>query len=123
MRVSLSQTADLLIDAGSRGWPGAVLKALGVAAGAGLGQKSMVTFILEAAIATSSLFAGLFWLASAWGIVVAPPWRPTEHVPESERSGHQVKWNGRAALCASIAAILQTILVLYQNWPPPGLVS
>jgi len=39
-------------------------------------------------------------------------------VAQSYRTAHQAKWNGRAALFASIAAISQGVLFLYEMIPP-----
>lgn len=76
-----------------------------------------MSLALQAVIVVESIFAGMFWLASARGVVSALPWRPAQYVSESERAGHQAKWNGRAALCAAVAAIFQGILVVYEHWP------
>lgn len=80
----------------------------------------IIPFVLQAIVAIFSMLAGMFWMASAYGHTVAlawPPWRPTPLVvPPSERADHQVKWNGRAALCASIAAIAQAFYFMYDYY-------
>jgi|HubBroStandDraft_6_1064221.scaffolds.fasta_scaffold59678_5 hypothetical protein len=78
----------------------------------------MIQFAWQASIACTSMVAGLFWMASAYGNTVWPPWAPVVPVPVDQLAAHQTKWNGRAALSASIAAILQATWVLYTNVPP-----
>ena len=78
----------------------------------------MVTVSFQAAIAVFSMSAGAFWMASAYGQAVVPPWQISFPVAQSYRTAHQAKWNGRAALFASIAAISQGVLFLYEMIPP-----
>jgi hypothetical protein len=88
----------------------------------------MISFLLQFFVVMFSMFAGMFWMASAYGHAVKlvwPPWKPTSLVVlPSERPAHQAKWNGRAALCASIAAIAQALFFINQYYvnlpvPPP----
>ena len=78
----------------------------------------MVTVAFQAAIAVFSMSAGAFWMASAYGQAVLPRWQTSYPVTQSYRTAHQAKWNGRAALVASIAAIFQAVLFLYEMIPP-----
>jgi hypothetical protein len=41
---------------------------------------------------------------------------PSKPVSESDLPQHQAKWNARAALCASIAAIAQAMLFFVEKW-------
>jgi hypothetical protein len=60
---------------------------------------------LQAAVAVSSIFAGVFWLASATGSTVKPPWgKPFGPVAPADRPAHHTYWNIRAAFYAAIAA-------------------
>jgi hypothetical protein len=76
----------------------------------------MLSFPLSAFSAIFSMLAGSFWMAAAYGRTVDPPWRDTKVVSEADLPAHQAKWNARAALCASVAAILQTFLFLVEKW-------
>ena len=78
----------------------------------------MIVFSFQAVIAVFSMMAGGFWLASAIGRTVEPPWRNPKPVPEEELSAHQAKWNARAAACAATAAMFQGILLLYEMGLP-----
>jgi len=69
----------------------------------------------QAGIFLASARAGVFWLASAIGKTVEPPWRKSQDVPPELRAAHQAKWNTRAAAAASIAALLQGIQILYHH--------
>jgi hypothetical protein len=75
----------------------------------------VLEFHLQAIVALFSMFAGIFWMASAYGRTVVPPWKTSGPVPETDLATHQTKWNGRAALNASIAAIAQAISFLVQT--------
>ena len=66
-------------------------------------------FFLQAIVAIFSLLAGGFWSASAYGRTVGYPWQQPQAVPLAGLIEHQTKWNGRAAICASIAAIAQAM--------------
>jgi hypothetical protein len=76
----------------------------------------MFSLPLGALSAMFSLLAGGFWMAAAYGRTVVPPWGETTIVHEADLSAHQTKWNARAALCASIAAILQSVLFMVEKW-------
>ena len=52
----------------------------------------MIDFFLQACVAIASMFAGMFWMASAYGHTVTPPWRNSHPVPEHDRPSHQAKW-------------------------------
>ena len=56
----------------------------------------LIEFMLQAAIVISSMLAGMFWLASAWGIVIGPPWRTVVYV--AEVIARDIKQNGTAML-------------------------
>jgi hypothetical protein len=68
-----------------------------------------VVFFFQAFVAIFSMAAGGFWLASSTGHTVGSPWHEIRHVPLAGLMDHQIKWNARAALCASIAAICQAL--------------
>jgi len=74
----------------------------------------MVGILLQFPIAAFSMLAGVFWMAAAYGHTVGAPWQPPQPVAPNERAEHQAKWNGRAAVSASIAAIFQAVFLLYQ---------
>jgi hypothetical protein len=78
----------------------------------------MFSFPLGAFSAIFSLLAGGFWMSAAYGRTVEFPWQQSVPVSEGDLVGHQTKWNGRAALCASVAAILQAVLILYEKALP-----
>jgi hypothetical protein len=64
----------------------------------------------------ASACAGVFWMASATGQTVTPPWRPwrrSEKVPPELLSAHQAKWNAMAAAATGVMAALQGIQILY----------
>jgi len=61
----------------------------------------------------SSACAGTFWLASAAGSTVTPPWRTSVKVPPEAFAAHQATWNARAAAAASVAALVQGVQILY----------
>ena len=63
----------------------------------------------------ASTCAAIFWLCSAIGQTVVPPWRRSETVPPDLRSAHQAKWNALAAAAAAVAALLQGIQILYHS--------
>jgi hypothetical protein len=77
----------------------------------------MLVLVLEAVVIAFSMLAGLFWMASAYGRTIGPPWRPSKPVPPN-LAQHQALWNGRAALCASFAAIAQAFVFLLDRWLP-----
>jgi hypothetical protein len=72
--------------------------------------------LFQTAIFLASTCAGIFWMASAYGHTVVPPWRNSVKVSAEHLPAHQAKWNGRAAASASIAALFQGVQILY-NWP------
>ena len=76
----------------------------------------MLSFALSAFGAPFSMLAGGFWMAAAYGHTVFPLLDAPMPVSESDLPAHQAKWNARAALCASIAAILQAFLFLVEKW-------
>jgi hypothetical protein len=88
----------------------------------------VINFLLQAGVIVFSMFAAVFWLASATGRSVGFPWQPTRPVTPADRSTHQAYWNARAALCAGIAAVLQAsafleryyfaIIMGQSQWPP-----
>jgi hypothetical protein len=69
--------------------------------------------LFQAAIFLASTCAGIFWMASAYGSTVTPPWRTSVKVSPEALPAHQAKWNGRAAASASIAALFQGVQILY----------
>jgi hypothetical protein len=72
----------------------------------------------EVVIAIFSMLAGGFWMSAAYATTeMVWPWQTARPLPESARARHQIIWNGRAAVCASIAAILQALLFLFTKWP------
>jgi hypothetical protein len=72
--------------------------------------------LFQTVIFFTSACAGVFWMASAYGSTVDPPWRTSVKVPPEALPAHQAKWNGRAAASASIAALFQGVQILY-NFP------
>jgi hypothetical protein len=72
--------------------------------------------LFQTAIFLASTCAGIFWMSSAYGNTVTPPWRTSVKVPPEALAAHQAKWNGLAAASASIAALFQGVLILY-NFP------
>lgn len=80
----------------------------------------MVDFLLQAIAAILSMLAGLFWMTSAYGSTIDLPWRRSHKVSQADLPAHQTKWNGRAALCASVAAAAQAFSVLYHHPLPPA---
>lgn len=76
----------------------------------------MTPYILHAIIVVFSLFAGVFWMASAAGrTVTVRRWPRAERVLLVDLAAHYAKWNTRAALCASIAAAAQAILFVHNH--------
>lgn len=74
-------------------------------------------FLLQAAVVIFSLLAGGFWMSAATGRTMAPfPWQQSRQVPLAGIQQHQAKWNARAALCASIAAIAQAGLFFIEYY-------
>jgi hypothetical protein len=71
---------------------------------------------LGALSAIFSLMAGGFWMAAAYGRSVFPLMGPSQPISESDLPQHQAKWNARAALCASIAAIGQAMVFFVEKW-------
>jgi hypothetical protein len=72
----------------------------------------MAIFLLELCVIVFSLAAGVCWMASAYGHTITPPWKlSVRHLPE-DLPAHQARWSGRAAFCASIAAIAQGFLFM-----------
>lgn len=69
--------------------------------------------LFQTAIFLASTCAGIFWMASAYGNTVTPPWRTSVKVPPEALPAHQAKWNGRAA--PSIAALFQGVQILYNS--------
>ena len=77
----------------------------------------MVTLklVLNAIVSAAALTAGLLWLKSA---VVTVPFRPglsaftinDTDIQETMRA--QSKWNARAAIAATVAALVQAVTVL-----------
>jgi hypothetical protein len=79
-----------------------------------------MTYILQAVLVFFSLCAGGFWMAAATGKTFPlTPWGTPVRVPPQELTAHQIKWNARAAFSASIAAIAQAVIFLYEHYPPP----
>jgi hypothetical protein len=83
-------------------------------------------FLLQWLVVVFSIFAGLFWLNAAstarrTEILYWPPWRAPRLVPQTDDPaalrGYQAKWNARAAICASIAAIAQAVLFVIDKYP------
>lgn len=75
-----------------------------------------VVFFLQALVAIFSMLAGLFWMASAYGRSVGYPWQESRPVPPESLMEHQTKWNGRAALFASLAAIAQAFSFVFDHY-------
>ena len=71
--------------------------------------------LFQTAIFLASTCAGIFWMASAYGSTVDPPWRTSVKVSPEALPAHQAKWNGRAAVSASIAALFQGVQMLYNS--------
>jgi hypothetical protein len=72
----------------------------------------------QIAIFPASTCAAVFWLSSATGQTVTPPWRPwrrSEKVPPELIAAHQAKWNAAAAAAAAVAAALQGMQILYHS--------
>jgi hypothetical protein len=76
----------------------------------------MLSFPLAAFSAIFSMCAGAFWMAAAYGTSVHFPWQEPHRISLAGLPAHQARWNGRAALCASVAAIFQALLFLYEKW-------
>ena len=77
----------------------------------------MTVYALHAIIVLFSLLAGVFWMASAAGVTITGRgWLKPERVLLDDLAAHHAKWNTRAALCASIAAVAQALLFLH-NYP------
>jgi hypothetical protein len=76
-----------------------------------------VAYSLQALIVMFSMFAGLFWTASALGRTVPSllPWRDSEPVMPADLPAHQAKWNALAAVCAAVAALAQGFLFLLEH--------
>jgi hypothetical protein len=74
------------------------------------------TFILQAFAAIFSMLAGIFWMSAAYGRTVGYPWKQSRPVPPAERPAHQAKWNARAALFASLAAMCQALSFLAEHY-------
>jgi hypothetical protein len=83
-------------------------------------EEDDMGFLLSALSALFSLLAGGFWMAAAYGKSVEFPWQQPRRIALAGMPEHQAKWNGRAALCASIAAISQAILFLVERWATLG---
>lgn len=78
-----------------------------------------VVFLLKSAVVIFSLLAGGFWIAAATNRIVSfLPWKPVRQIPLAEIPTHQAKFNARAAICASIAAVAQAVLFLLIENPP-----
>ena len=75
-----------------------------------------VVFFLQFAVAIFSLLAGGFWMAAAYGRTVGYPWQQSQPVPLDALMDHQTKWNGRAALNASLAAIAQALSFVFDHY-------
>jgi hypothetical protein len=75
-----------------------------------------VVFFLQFLVAIFSLLAGGFWMASACGRTVGHPWQESRPVAPADLMDHQTKWNGRAALCASLAAISQALSFVFDHY-------
>jgi len=75
-----------------------------------------VVFLLQFFVAIFSLLAGGFWMASSTGHTIGTPWHEIRPVPPAGLIEHQAKWNARAALCASIAAICQALTFLADHY-------
>jgi hypothetical protein len=75
-----------------------------------------VVFFLQFLVAVFSLLAGGFWMASAYGRTVGNPWQQSHPVPPADLMDHQTRWNGRAALCASLAAIAQALSFVFDHY-------
>jgi hypothetical protein len=76
-----------------------------------------IAFLLNAFVVLFSLLAGWFWMLSALGFAIEPPWRDPHPVESAERPAHQYRWNVRAASCTALAAVFQALLFIY-NSPP-----
>jgi hypothetical protein len=79
---------------------------------------SFAAFFLNFLVVIFSLFAGAFWMASAHGRTITPLFGPSTEVPPQDLPAHQSLWNGRAALCAALAAISQAFLFFYNYYFP-----
>jgi len=77
-----------------------------------------VIFVFEALVAIFSMLAGIFWMSAAYGHTIGYPWEETRRVPLAGLLEHQAKWNGRAAVCASIAATCQALSFLFEHYVP-----
>jgi hypothetical protein len=75
-----------------------------------------VVFFLQFLVAIFSMFAGGFWMAAAYGRTVGYPWQQSQAVPADALMVHQTKWNGRAALNASLAAIAQALSFVFDHY-------
>jgi hypothetical protein len=71
-------------------------------------------FFTQFLVVVFSMLAGMFWLSSANGTTVGYPWQVPGTVTSESLAEHQAKWNGRAALCASVAAIAQALSFIFQ---------
>lgn len=72
-----------------------------------------IYFFLNFLVVIFSMFAGAFWMASAYGRTVTPLFQSSNQVLPENLPAHQSLWNGRAALCAALAAISQAFLFIY----------
>ena len=73
-------------------------------------------FFFQAFVAIFSMAAGGFWMAAATGRTVGYPWDVPRPVPLAGLMERQAKWNARAALCASVAAICQALSFVFDHY-------
>jgi hypothetical protein len=69
----------------------------------------------QLAIFLATACAAVFWMASAIGHTVVPPWLPwrrSEKVPPDTLAAHQAKWNANAAGATAVTALLQGAQIL-----------
>jgi hypothetical protein len=71
-------------------------------------------FFSQFLVVLFSMMAGMFWLSAANGTHVGYPCQIPWKVAAKNLADHQAKWNSRAALCASVAAIAQALSFVFQ---------
>jgi hypothetical protein len=77
---------------------------------------SDIVFFFQAFVAIFSMAAGGFWMAAAYGRTVGYSWQESRPVPLAGLMEHQMKRNGRAAACASMAAICQALSFVFDHY-------